>query len=101
MNKHLVLASNRQGYIVKSIESWGQNQFGPQDIIIIEGGQYRIKFNTNVLHGKNYFLIHEVTDYLNKRTYKASRYHHKFISLLISITSDTHRELNKEKEEQQ
>lgn len=93
MTNQLIESANKQGYVVKSIEDWGQNQFGKQHIIVIEGGQFRIKFNTNVLHGVNYFFIHEVTDYLQGRTYKASRFHHKFISLITQITGDTHIQL--------
>lgn len=96
MNKHLIESANKKGYVVKSVEDWGQNQFGKQHIITIEGGQYCITFNTNVLHGVNYFLIHSVTDYLNNRTYKASRYHHKFISLVSEIMGETHISLQEE-----
>lgn len=97
MNKHLIIASNKQGYVVKTVHEWKPNQFGYSNIITIEGGQYRISFITNVLYGHNYFKIHQVTNYLTNRTYSSPRYHHKFISLLTTILGETHINMNKEK----
>lgn len=92
----LVEVFNSKGYVIKSIEAGKENQFGKTDIFTIEGGQYRITYESNVLHGVNYFKILKVTDYLAGRNYMAWRYFFKFISFIQSINSEIYLELKKE-----
>lgn len=96
INAHLIEATNKQGYVVKTQHEWNPNQFGDTHIIVIEGGQYRISFVTNVLNGRNYFSIHQVTNYLTGRTYTSPRYHTKFISLIVEISGDVYKAMKGE-----
>lgn len=89
MNKHLIMAANSKGFVVKYCEPTQATIFGDAELIIIEGSTHRITFVSNALHGRNYFKIKQVEDLINRRTYIAQRYHHKFIGLIQGINSDT------------
>ena len=96
INPQLIEASNSKGYVVRSIGTWNPTQFGESNIVTIEGGQYRITFITNVLHGVNYFKIFQVHDLINNRAYRASRYHIKFINLICEINGETYVNIKEE-----
>jgi len=88
-NYELVYACNSKGYIVKLFGEGLPNKFGQTHNVLIEGGQYRITFVTNALHGRNYFKIVNVQDYLKGRNYKSERYFTKFIPLISEINGET------------
>ena len=92
----LIEVANTKGYAVKTIHGWNPTKFGPAHIIVIEGGEFRISFVTNVLHGVNYFRIHQVTNYLQGRTYSSPRFHRKHIGLVGSIIGETKIKLKEE-----
>lgn len=96
INKELIEVVNSKGMVVRHQGDWNDNKFGKSNIITIEGSQFRITFVTNVLHGINYFNIIQVTDLYINRTYKASRFFTKFISLISEINGQTFIKLCKE-----
>lgn len=91
----LIEVANSKGYVVRKVQPCEKTKFGQADMVTIEGGQYKIIFITNVLHGVNYSKIIHVEDYLAGRNYRAQRYHLKFIPLVGAINGETFIELNK------
>lgn len=92
--KALIEECNKCGYVVRDVQDYKSNKFGDNNIVVIEGGQYRITYTTNVLHGRNYYKVISIYDYLNERNYVSERYHHKFIPLLSWINGNTYISLN-------
>lgn len=95
-NQTLKDVAKELGYKVRAIRSGGLNKFGPTHIVTMEQGDLLISFETNVLHGVNYFHIHEVTDFITNRTYRSPRFHKAYISPLVSINGITHIRLKEE-----
>ena len=67
--------------------------FSKLDFMTFKSGQFMVSIETEVLHGRNYFNILYVKKYLGAgkfKTFRARRFHMKYIAVMSQINGDIH-----------